>query len=101
MGVIQQRKAKLRASVESHKQAINKDLSIIVNKTERVVGGTAIGIGVLLSAIFLYKILGSKKRFKKSNRLITVFKQQLALYVLNEGRSKIVEYINSFDETKS
>lgn len=104
MGNIKQRKAKLRVSVESHKLAINRDFSALANKTEKVVGGTAIAIGILLSLVSLYKILSnekSKKRSKKSNRLMTVVKQQLALFVLNEGRSKIMEYINSFDETES
>jgi hypothetical protein len=60
-------------------------------------------IGVLLSALALYKLLkgndGSKKS-KRPNRLLKVVKQQLVAYILTEGRSKLVDYINSLDESK-
>ncbi len=104
MDVISQRKAKLKTSAENHKKAISKDLNIFAAKTEGVVGTTAIGIGILFSTMALYKMLRgrkNKKRSKTPNRLIQVVKQQLALYVLSEGRSKIVDYINSLDEKKS
>ena len=98
------RKAELQASVENHKTAISKDLNVLASNTDKVVGGAAIAIGVALSILSLYKMLGSnkaKKRSRKSNRIISLIKQQLALYILKEGRSKIEDYINSFDETKS
>jgi hypothetical protein len=104
MDVIAKKKKELLASSEQHKLAINNDLKALSNRTERLATDGLMTVGVLLSAFALYKLLSSKKSGKSSktgNRLLRVLKQQTRLYILNEGRKKIVEHINTLDGQES
>ena len=102
MDTNEQKKAALKTSSERHKNAVNNDLKALVDKTEKAVGNTALTISVLLAAMAIYKIFkGKKKSSGISSRLLRTLKQQVFLYILNKGRSKIVDYINTFDETRS
>lgn len=101
MDAITKKKKELLASSEQHKRAISNDLSAFSTRTEKLATNGLVTTGILLSAIALYKLLRGKNGKKSSNtsrRLMSVLKQQIGLYVLNEGRKKIVEYINSLDE---
>ena len=101
MDAITKRKIALKASSDQHKKAISKDLKALANKTDKVVGDTLLTIGVLLAALVVYKTLkGKRKNSRTSNRFLTVFKQQIGLYILNEGRSRLVDYIDSMDDAK-
>lgn len=104
MDAIAKKKAALRASSERHKDAVSADLKALVNTAEKTVGSTVLTIGALLLTTAVYKMLKGKKGNKRSktlDRLLVVLKQQVGLYILNEGRAKIVEYINTLDETES
>jgi len=101
---LEKRKQELQKSSESHKMAIDKGIHQIANKAEKTASGVAITGGVLLSAWIIYKLLGQnkpKKQSSTSSRLLKLFKQQISLYILNEGRSKILKYLDSIDEPKS
>ena len=100
MNIIKERKATLKASVENHKKALNNDLILFANKTEKVVENIIITLCFSLSIVVLHKLSRNKKKPKRSNRLLKVAKQQLAIYLLNKCRSKIVDYIHSIEETK-
>jgi len=101
MDAIVKRKIALKTSSEQHKRAISSDLKALANRTDRIVVDTFLTAGVILSALAVYKILkGRKKSSGTANRFLTVVKKQIGLYILNEGRSKLVDYIDSLDDTK-
>jgi hypothetical protein len=100
---IKLRKKKLETSAELHKQAMTNELKSLNHKTEKLVGDAKSVVVVLIALIALYKLLsagGDTKKPRKRNRLLSVLKQQAKLYMLNTGRSKISEYIDSLDEKK-
>jgi|GEM_PF-5175638 len=104
MDAIAKKKKELLASSEEHKRAIDHDLNALSTRTEKLATDGLITVGLLLFAIAVYKLLSGKNGKKSSStisRLLSVFKQQAGLYVLNEGRKKIVEYINSLDEKEA
>ena len=76
-------------------------MSALSARTEKMASDGLITVGVLLSASAIYKLLSGKNGKKSSSitsRLMRIVKEQIGLYIMNECRKKIVEYINSLDE---
>ena len=103
MTELEKRKQELSLSAESHKKAIDKSFNTIASKAGETVNNVAIVGGVVLAVLAIYKLSNNRKSKKGSHisdRILKVLKQQISLYVLNEGRTKILKYIDTIDESK-
>ena len=105
MDEIAKRKKELLDSSELHKRAMSQDLRVLSTKAEKIATNGLITVGVLMSAVVVFKLLygggGSEKSSSNSGRLMRVIKQQIWIYILNEGRKRLIEYINGLDEKES